>query len=335
MLLIRNKWNLETMNSYCKIIGNGYKVLETKWIDKGYQKQLWALVKCPNPNHESYWVWWNNFIREYYCKKCYYEDNGLTKWDKYKAYNFMAEHGYTMLNIDEFKDVDTGIYCKDKDGFIVKVSITNLRLMIKGYQHSFSITKNNDYAIYNIKLFCRLYRPDYEIISKEFLGVKELHWFKYNGSFVNDKKYPREFQTTVDAFINCGVLHPSMSRSKAEMEIETYCISNNINYIPEYCFKDCRDKHSLPFDFYFPDYNTVCEAMGEQHYKPIDFFGGEEGFKVRKEHDKTKEEYCKNNNIKLIIIPYTEFDKIEEILDNYLFPKQFGNVFSELLEKLA
>ena len=31
-------------------------------------------------------------------------------------------------------------------------------------------------------------------------------------------------------------------------------------------------------------------------------------------HDKIKNEYCLTKNIKLIRIPYTDFDKIEEIL---------------------
>ena len=315
------------MNSYCKEEDNGYVVLEMKWIDKSYQKQLWALVKCPNPSHEPYWVWWNNFIRNYRCKKCYYEDNNMIDWDKYMAYNFMHENGYTMLNIDEFKDVDTAVYCKDTKGFIFKVSITSLRASINGAHKKFSLTKNNDYAVYNIKLFCELYRPDYEFISKEFFGVKELHWFRYNGPFLNEDKFSREFQTTIDGFINCGVLHPSMSRSKAEMAIEIYCIDNGINYIPEYRFEDCKDKYALPFDFYFPDYCAVCEAMGNQHYKPIDFFDGEDGYELRKKHDKIKYNYCKEHNIEYIEIPYTDFNNIEIILDKYFSQKNWKRIF--------
>ncbi len=33
--------------------------------------------------------------------------------------------------------------------------------------------------------------------------------------------------------------------------------------------------------------------------------------------DKIKTDYCKSNNIKLIRIPYTEFNNIEKILDTY------------------
>jgi len=37
-------------------------------------------------------------------------------------------------------------------------------------------------------------------------------------------------------------------------------------------------------------------------------------FKSTKQKDKIKNRYCKNNNIKLLRIPYTYFDKIEHLL---------------------
>ncbi len=39
-------------------------------------------------------------------------------------------------------------------------------------------------------------------------------------------------------------------------------------------------------DIYFPKYNIGIEYQGEQHSRPIEFFGGEEGFKATKERDK-------------------------------------------------
>ena len=43
-----------------------------------------------------------------------------------------------------------------------------------------------------------------------------------------------------------------------------------------------------------------------------------EKFKSQQYRDKIKTEYCKNNNIKLIRIPYTDFDNIEKILNKYI-----------------
>ena len=56
------------------------------------------------------------------------------------------------------------------------------------------------------------------------------------------------------------------------------------------------------------------EYDGEQHSKPIKFFGGYKKKKKRKELDDIKTEYCKNNNINLLRINYDEdiISKLDE-----------------------
>jgi LPS sulfotransferase NodH len=49
-------------------------------------------------------------------------------------------------------------------------------------------------------------------------------------------------------------------------------------------------------------------------YQPIDYFGGESVFKKTKESDAIKNNYFKNNGIKLIRIPYKNKEKIDSIL---------------------
>lgn len=90
----------------------------------------------------------------------------------------------------------------------------------------------------------------------------------------------------------------------------------DIKFITEYRFEDCKDKQSLPFDYYLPELNTLIEYDGIQHFKPVDLFGGEQAFLILKEHDRIKTEYCRKNNIRLIRIPYTKTEnEIDEILD--------------------
>lgn len=131
----------------------------------------------------------------------------------------------------------------------------------------------------------------------------------------------------------CGC--PKCNMSHAEIQIEKYLDSVNVRFEEQKVFEDCKNVKVLPFDFYLPDYNILIEAMGEQHYRSVEFFGGEKKFERVQKNDRIKKKYCKDNNIKLIEIPYTDFDRIEEILDNYLFPKQYGDASSELLVKLG
>ena len=86
----------------------------------------------------------------------------------------------------------------------------------------------------------------------------------------------------------------------------------------QYKFDDCRSKDKLPFDFYVLSKNIAIEYDGRQHYEIIEWFGGFDSFIEGKIRDTIKTIYCKENNIKLIRIPYWDFDNIEEILDREL-----------------
>lgn len=83
---------------------------------------------------------------------------------------------------------------------------------------------------------------------------------------------------------------------------------NNISYVREKSFPDLTGEHQglLRFDFYLPDYNCCIEYDGEQHYKPVTYFGGKEEFRIRQEHDALKNEYLKKHSIKLIRFNYTQ-----------------------------
>lgn len=105
--------------------------------------------------------------------------------------------------------------------------------------------------------------------------------------------------------------------SVGEIKIKGMLDKHEIKYIREYTFEDCRKVFPLPFDFYIPEMNVAVEYDGIQHYKPIEFFGGRDAFIQTKNRDKIKTDYCNENNIRLIRIPYTEKD-IELTLMNGL-----------------
>ncbi len=103
------------------------------------------------------------------------------------------------------------------------------------------------------------------------------------------------------------------SESIGEMNIRMYLEEKGLNFIQEYWFDDCRDVKPLPFDFYLPERNLIIEFDGRQHYDDTGFFSYNLG-KTSK-HDKIKNQYCKDNGIKIIRIPYTKINCIHEILD--------------------
>lgn len=114
---------------------------------------------------------------------------------------------------------------------------------------------------------------------------------------------------------------PKCKKSKGEMIIEKWLKENNINFINQKRFNDCRgDKYPLSFDFYLQHYNICIEYDGEQHNRPIKIWGGLKSFNRIKIRDKIKNEYCLRNNIDLIRIPYS---------------KNFESILSTLTSKLS
>ena len=107
---------------------------------------------------------------------------------------------------------------------------------------------------------------------------------------------------------------PICKLSKGELEIKHFLERNQIKYVREKKFKNCKDKRLLPFDFYLPKENLCIEFDGEQHFKPINYFGGITNYEEIKKRDLIKNEFCEKNNIKLIRLDKTNLNDINEIL---------------------
>lgn len=116
---------------------------------------------------------------------------------------------------------------------------------------------------------------------------------------------------------------PHCFASKGEKKIERWLKQNKIQFETQKTFEDCVDKGLLRFDFYINDLNAVIEYDGEHHFCPIDWGFHDDNRMMQnyedvKRRDSIKTKYCKDNNINLLRIPYTEFDNIEKILSENL-----------------
>jgi hypothetical protein len=102
-------------------------------------------------------------------------------------------------------------------------------------------------------------------------------------------------------------------RSIGEERIMYFLDKFGISYFYQHKFDDCRNKNKLSFDFYLPNHAICIEYDGEFHYKKRIQVTDKE-FENEKLRDEIKNIYCKNNNIKLIRIPYWNKKEIESIL---------------------
>ncbi|MDU5206285.1 MAG: hypothetical protein E6182_10000 [Clostridioides difficile] len=158
----------------------------------------------------------------------------------------------------------------------------------------------------------------YKILSP-YLGVKKKILIDFNCGHDSHWIIPKDLKH--------GYCCPICNESKGEKIIRLYLENNNIKFIQEHRFEDCKNKRSLPFDFYIPNYNLCIEFDGRQHFETFNHFGGEKGFELTKIRDKIKNKYCKNNGINLIRIPYYEIENAEKILD-----REFEKLRKELKE---
>lgn len=69
----------------------------------------------------------------------------------------------------------------------------------------------------------------------------------------------------------------------------------------------CRFKwlNQQSLDIFVPELNLGIEYQGEQHYKPVEIFGGDVGFENTKKRDQKKKQLCRENNVRLIEWPYS------------------------------
>ena len=124
---------------------------------------------------------------------------------------------------------------------------------------------------------------------------------------------------------NNGSGCPYLIIYKGEEYIKQYLQKNNIVFNAQQKFSDLlgTGDGQLSYDFSIPNEKygyVLIEYNGIQHYEANDYFGGEEKFKIQKEHDKRKRDYAKKHGYKLITVKYTydTYESVEEYLNNEL-----------------
>lgn len=149
------------------------------------------------------------------------------------------------------------------------------------------------------------------------------HTVKGKAKFIcnlHDVEWVSSCETVLYGTTGC----PICGASTGEREIGLYLVEHKIkSKKKEQSFDGCEDRGKLRFDFYLPKYNICIEYQGEQHYEAIRFSGtddekAKERFERLKRRDEIKRNFCKENGITLVEIPYYEIDKhnVEPYLDN-------------------
>lgn len=108
--------------------------------------------------------------------------------------------------------------------------------------------------------------------------------------------------------ISCGCA----SESRGEKVIRELLEKANIPFVQEATFPNCVSKKNgtLRFDFYVNN-EYLIEFDGEQHFSPTGSRFTQTVVEEIQERDFLKNQYCKENSISLIRIPYTHLENIQ------------------------
>lgn len=270
---------------------------------KGANQKI--LIKCLDCGHEWKVIPRSVIASKHGCPKC-----GVLKAKRNIAMNkFLQKLDTSKWEFIEYKDY-TNVIVKCKEcGHIRNTTADNILRF--GCKVCAAIKTNESRKLTTEKFIDR---------------AKQVHGDRYDYSLVNYINYETpvkiickkhgEFLQSPNKHLS-GHNCPHCKESYGEEIIRLALLEHKIPFIQEKPIKELiNTERPIKVDFYinYNDTISIIEINGEQHYFPVEYFGGQLQYNKQITRDKKLQEYCDNNNINLYIIKYDD-NKLEKIQD--------------------
>lgn len=302
MLTKENPRTKKARESFIRLVEKeGYRIKEDNMYESSSKH-----IELICPNSHIYLVTPNKFQQGRRCSKC-------SGYAKKNTNNFKKE----VSKIDDSYEV-VGEYINAREpllmrhdcGSVFKIRPTNF---LKGRRcKRCSIKERGIKSRTTHEDFCGLVetltKGEYRVLS-QYVTVKEKVKIKHTLCGYEWEVRPLNF-----TFHNSRC--PNCNESKGEAKIAKYLDDYGMHYERYKKFDGLRYKKPLECDFYLPEYRTIIEFDGGQHFYPVEHFGGEEAFKEVQIRDEIKNDYAKENNLTMIRVPYWDYENIEEIISS-------------------
>lgn len=157
----------------------------------------------------------------------------------------------------------------------------------------------------------------------------------------NEKTYQRKDGTTIEKSVE-NAIYQHCTNLMREAE-NTYRVSISGKKIGEGFIRETElyykikahfpntevKQHGKPsflgrqhFDVWIPEFNVAIEYHGEQHDRPIDFFGGEDAFVKNQKRDEEKRKKCIENNVVMFEVRSGyDFNSLIQKINNTFYKK--------------
>lgn len=308
-----NKFSIQNIQTYINSMGSETNVLEKEYINE--KQKLELICECGN----KYYNTWNHIHNgnAIYCQQCNIDNKNIKQCLSFEDVDKICKkYQYELLELNKTKS----IIVKDKYGYKYKTSLSNLKNNI-GYGGK-KFSPLNPFAIENIINYIKINNIPTKLVDETPRTINK--------------------NTKIGVYCNiCGNIHyvsvenivysnnPILickecnnRQSKLEIAVKEYLKQIDVDFIEQKRFDDCRNKRPLPFDFYLPKYNVCIEVQGQQHY-----YESKNTFTMsleeRKRLDKIKYDYCVDNNIKYLSIPFWNINNKQKT-----YIKQINNILN-------
>ena len=295
-------------------IGKDKTLTQEEFIDKAKsiygEKYDLSLVEYVNtstkikvicPEHGEFLVRPSNFLNGSACKCCGRE----------------IQRGKTLLTQDEFIERAVAVHGNKYDYSKVIYAGTKKKVCIICPEHGEFWQK--PYA-HLAGQGCPKCANNQKIDKEEFIRrAREIHGDKYDYSKVDYKNnYTKvvitcpehgDFKQFPHSHLQGNGCQKCYEEPLLEREVLELLEKNGILYVQQKKFDGLVYKRKLAFDFYLPEQNTAIECQGIQHFRPVEQFGGIDGFNEQVARDEVKRKFCDENGIKLLY--YNHLSKIQ------------------------
>ena len=293
-------------NSKCKLLSKTYE---------GVFSPIELQCECENKFVTTFHAFKDKGKR--YCNDCgeKIRRKKISTYTYHDVMSYIKSKGCLLLTDEyDYKNVNQLLWVMGTCHHMFQISFVDFKKRKSFECHD---CLRNEWNIKKIRHWFKVNIPGYELLSRKYDNQKTKLKVKCPQEHIFEKSWTHILR---------GQLCPTCSSSGGVQVIHDYLTRNNIDFKREYYFDDCRYERPLPFDFaVFQNGKLKCliEFDGRQHFGPVDFGDvtmeeAEEQFRIRQRNDQIKNDYCKKNRIKLIRIPYWEFQNIESILDKHL-----------------
>lgn len=295
--MARFKYNPGDIKNDCKLISRNYRDINGDWYGH------FQCLKCEE-------------IFEQKIKRVFCENKKRCKCNHFKSDMIGKTKGVlTIFAEAPSRQDDRNAYwmCRCECGKEFEISTTDFN------------RREHKYCVHNGPVSGRPISQD--LTNQTFGKLKVIRYLKDStwecececGNIVNKKTNVLQESRG----LGCPICLRSIS--SGELLLEQIFDELKLDYVYQQSFETCRFPQTnklAKFDFYLPQLNVLIEYNGAQHYKknPV-WYPTDEDFQAMQERDKYKIQWCKENNIPLIIIPYTEkinTDYIKELLKDYI-----------------